>query len=165
MKKAILMALALLMILSFVSFTACGGGKENETTPALTKTQGQNPTGTTAKPTKTSGDAESFGNIPIYPGSEQIIKLTSDEETLNDKPAIMEHRTYSTNGKVNDVADFYRDKMPANGWNETMWSELGGAGFMGQYEKNGGDQIVVLGIAENTQNGGTVYNIDWKYVK
>jgi hypothetical protein len=167
MKKAILMALALLMILSFVSFTACKGGDKEETTPALTKTQGQNPTGTAAQTTQQpSGGGESWGDIPIYPGSDKVFSITGDEnETLNDKPAVMEHRTYSTNGKVNDVADFYKDKMPANGWNETMWAELGEAGYMGQYEKNGGDRIVVLGLAINTQNNGTVYNIDYKYVK
>jgi hypothetical protein len=55
--------------------------------------------------------------------------------------------------------------MPANGWNETMWTVLGETGFMGQYEKNGGDRYVVVGLAGNTQTGGTVYNIDYKYVK
>jgi hypothetical protein len=166
MKKVILMMLALLVILTCVGITACGGGKEKETTPVLTKTQGQTPTGVAPKPTQASGDAGSWGSIPIYPGSKKIIGLKSDDnETLDDKPAVMEHRTYDTGGKVDDVADFYKDKMPANGWNETMWTELGQAGYMGQYEKNGGQEIVVLGIAENTQTGGTVYNIDWKYVK
>jgi hypothetical protein len=166
MKRIILATLALLLMISFVSFTACGAPDEEETTPALTKTQGQ-PAGTTAQNTQQpSGGSESWGDIPIYPGSEKIFNITGDEnEILNDKPAVMEHRTYNTNGKLNDVADFYKDKMPANGWNETMWAELGEAGYIGQYEKNGGDRIVVLGLALNTQNNGTVYNIDYKYVK
>lgn len=167
MKKAILIAFALLMILS-ASLTACssGGGPQGATPIQL-------PTPTKAdpiplpSPTQTqqsSGGGATWGSIPIYPGSEQVIKLTSDDETLNDKPAIMEHRTYSTGANVNDVGNWYKDKMLANGWDETMWAEIH-LGFMGQYEKNGGNEIVVLGIAENSQNNGTVYNIDYKYVK
>ena len=162
MKKVILMALALLLILTCVGITACGGGKENEATPALTKTQGQSPTGTTAKPTQASGDAGNWGSIPIYPGSKKIIDLKSDDnEILDDKPAVMEHRTYDTNGNTNDVADFYKEKMPANGWDETMWSEIP-SGFMGQYQKT--DEFVGISMAPD-EKGGTVYNIDWKYVK
>ena len=40
---------------------------------------------------------------------------------------------------------FYKDKMPANGWKEVSWMEMGSdeeGGSIGQYEKDDGDAML-----------------------
>ncbi len=149
-KLTLMMALAMLVILSCASLTACtcSNGKESGTTSAQTQSQQQKPTGTTTVTTKpVSEGSESFGGIPIYPGAKLYFKASSDEgETFNDKPAVYESRMYTTSAKRVDVVAFYKDKMPANGWNETNWMEIGAEAIssMGEYEKNDGQAGAVI---------------------
>jgi hypothetical protein len=157
MKKLTLMvALALLVILSCASLTACtcSSGEQNGTTPAQT-----------AKPT--SVGSESWGDIPIYSGAKEVFKIKSDQnETLNDKPAVYEHRVYETSAKRDDVVAFYKDKMPANGWIEESWMEMGSrdqGGSIGQYDKNDGQAIAVVTCTDTDK--GTMLTLDKKSIK
>jgi uncharacterized protein YceK len=165
MKKLILMVIVLSVILGCISVTACSSGKENGTTPAQTQPQQQNPTATaTAKPA--SGSSESFGGIPIYPGAKLYFKASSDEsETFNDKPAVYESRMYTTSANRGDVVAFYKDKMPANGWNETNWMEIGAEAIssIGEYEKNDGQAGAVIQCSDTDKE--TMLKIDLKYIK
>jgi hypothetical protein len=164
MKKIGLMAIALLVILGGV--TACSGGKkEKETTTTQTQANQQGTVTTSTKPV--SGSSTSWRDMPIYPGSKEYFKISSDEsETVNDKPAIYESRMYETSDKKDQVVTFYKDKMAANGWTEKSWMDLGSEGqesSLAEYEKNGGDNIAVVQISNTDKN--TLIKLDTKYPK
>ena len=167
MKKVILLMLLLVIILSCVIITSCTCGKVSDIIPALTKTQGQaqtqqtTPTKTTAQTTKPSGNAESFGDIPIYPGADQLYKMKG-EEPMDGKSATVEHRLYGTSDSPDKVVAFYKKEMPANGWNETFWSESDLLN-MGTYEKNGQQSVAVIAITSN-EEGGSNITLDKKTV-
>jgi hypothetical protein len=168
MKKVILRVLALLLILTCVSISACGGGGEKGTTSAQTQVQQQNLTGTASTTIKpVSGGSESFGGVPIYPGAKETFKIKSDQnETLNDKPAIYENRMYTTSAKRADVVAFYKDKMPANGWIEESWMEMGSGdkgGSIGQYDKKDGQAYAVVTCSDTDKEA--LLKIDLKYLK
>jgi hypothetical protein len=186
MKIVLAILVVLSVVLSSVGMTACscGGGGKNTPAPAqtqkMTTTAGSNGSGTntiasaqtqaTQKTTTTASSvADGSWGVPIYPGSKQVIKLRSDkDETLNDKPAVMEHRMFTTSAKMDDVAAFYKDKMSANGWEETSWMDMGsgdGGGFIAQFDKNNEQEIAVISCAGGSSEGGTTINVDWKYIK
>jgi len=165
-KSKLIVSLALLVLLTCICIFASSCGKENETTPA--QAQQQNQTGTTAQTAKpTSVISGGWGDIPIYPGAKEVFKLISDQdETLNDQPAIFEHRMYELSAKRVDVVAFYKDKMPANGWKETSWMEMGSGGEGGsiaQYDKNDGQAMAVVTCTDTDE--GTVLTLDKKSIK
>jgi hypothetical protein len=165
MKKVILITLGLLVILGCVGIMGCSSGKVNETTAA--QTQSNQPGATTSSTKTVSGNSGSWRDMPIYPGSKEYFKISSDEdETVNDKPAVYESRMYETSANKDDVVAYYKDKMAANGWTEKSWMELGSEGqesSMGEYEKNGGDNIAVVQISDTDK--GTLIKLDTKYPK
>ena len=168
MKKVILIMLLLVIILSCVGITACTCGKESEIISALkdaqeqAQNQQQTPAKTTAQSTKPSGDAESFGDIPIYPGAKQLYKIKG-EEPMDGQAATVEHRLYGTSDSTDKVVAFYKKEMPANGWTETFWSESDLLN-MGTFEKNGQQSVAVIAISSN-EEGGSNLTIDKKTVK
>jgi len=153
------------MILGSIGMTACNGSKEENETTTKTQTNQQEGMTTSTKPVQ--GNSGSWRDMPIYPGSKEYFKISSDEdETVNDKPAIYESRMYETSAKKDDVVAYYKDKMTANGWTEKSWMELGSEGqgsSMGEYEKNGGDNIAVVQISDTDK--GTLIKLDTKYPK
>jgi len=165
LRKIILVTLALLVMTGSISISACSNGKEGNETATKTQTNLQTTATTSTKPV--SGNSGSWRDMPIYPGSKEVFKISSDEsETVNDKPAVYESRMYETSDKGDDVIAFYKDKMAANGWTEKMWMELGSEGegsSIGEYEKNGGDNIAVVQISDTDE--GTMIKLDTKYPK
>lgn len=161
MKKLILVLVAVLMLASVI--TACGCPKEEGGAPTITSAQGQKTTSTSIKTTKESSGGDAGWDIPIYPGADQVIKMKTDEDT-SDGPRTLEHRMYTTGDSPSDVADFYQDKMPANGWEQEYWTEImAGSGYMGQFKK-GDKDTAVIGIADDSK-GGTVINLDRSHYK
>jgi hypothetical protein len=170
MKKVIIIMIALLTVLSCVGITACSSGKE-DVAPTQTQSQQQKTTGVASTTTQSqstissSGISAGWGDMPIYSGAQENIKVSSDKnETVNSKPAIYESRMYTTSDKRDKVVAFYKDKMPANGWKETSWTktEVGDKGSsLGQYDKNGGDSLAVLQISDTDK--GTLIKLDKKY--
>ena len=165
MKKTIMVALALLAMLSSIGLNACSSGKEENSTATQTQTNQQGTTTTSTKPV--SGNSGSWRDMPIYPGSKELFNISSDEDELvNDKPAVYESRMYETSDKSDEVIAFYKDKMSTNGWTEKMWMDIGSGdqgGAMGEYEKNGGDNIAVVQISDTDK--GTMIKLDTKYPK
>jgi hypothetical protein len=165
MKKVILTAITLFVILGCFGITACSSGKENGNTTTQTQSNQQATATPSTKPV--SGNSASWRDMPIYPGSKEYFKISSDEsEMVNDKPAIYESRMYETSDKKDDVVAFYKDKMSANGWTVKSWMELGSEGegtSMGEYEKNDGDNIAVIQISDAEK--GTLIKLDTKYPK
>jgi hypothetical protein len=173
-KKFILaMGLALLFVLTVTSVMACGGGGGTPSITAQTQSQPQKTTGAvaaTAQPQSggnSSASGAGWSDMPIYPGAKENMKVKSDEdETINDKPAVYESRMYMTQDNKDKVVAFYKEKMAANGWEETDWTdtEAGDKGSsIGQYEKNGGDSGAVLQISDTGK--GTLIKMDKKYAK
>jgi hypothetical protein len=167
MKRVILTVITLCVILGCFGITACSSGKENGNTTTQTQSNQQATATPSTKPVSVN-NASWRDDMPIYPGSKEYFKAKSDEsETVNDKPAVYESRMYETSAKKDDVAAFYKDKMAAIGWTETTWVELGsegeGSSTMGEYEKNGGDNVAVIQISDTGK--GTMIKLDTKYPK
>jgi hypothetical protein len=173
MKKTISIVIALLVILSCVGTTACDSEKEKGATQTQTQSQQQKTTGAAPKTTQpqsagsAGGSSAGWSDMPIYPGAQENMKVSSDKnETINNKPAVIESRMYTTSDKRDNVVAFFKDKMPANGWKETVWTEtkVGDKGSsIGQYDKNGGDSISIVQISDTDK--GTLIKLDKKYPK
>jgi hypothetical protein len=80
--------------------------------------------------------------MPIYPGDKEIQKGNWAIPPTQGDYASFEWRYYSTSEDLNKVSDFYRNQMPANGWEEmgTMASK-DVAWFM--YQKNNEQQAAM----------------------
>jgi hypothetical protein len=170
MKKIALMALALLAVLGCAALTACSSKNETGTASTPTQSPQQETTRTASSTTKpVSGSSGSFGGIPIYPGAKQIMSIVSDkDEVLNDKPAVFEHRVYTTSDKRDKVVAFYKDKMPASGWTEASWMDMGSeamGGSIGEYDRNDGQAAAVISCADGDKEGGVLLTMDLKYIK
>jgi hypothetical protein len=105
---------------------------------------------------------ENFGDIPIYPGCTQLMKITGDEDN-DGQPGILDHRIYITSDSVEKVVNFYKTQMPLNGWNEDMWAES--TITIGSYSKSEKNSAAVIGIAPADAKGGTNITVDKKYSK
>ena len=92
------------MALVCLSVTACGKKAETEDT------------GGSSAPAEKSGSGY---DIPVYPGAEKVEKRDDERtspmfqaEQYND----VEFRAYLTDDAADTVADFYKERMPENGW-------------------------------------------------
>jgi hypothetical protein len=159
MKKIFLVTLALILVLFGASVTACGSKDIGlgDNTIHIPDSEGGGDI-TLQGGGKTP---ENFGDIPLYPGSEQIMKITADE-TMDGQPGILDHRVYLTSDSVEKVISFYKEKMPGNGWTEESWYES--TINMGTYNK-GEQNIAVIGVVPADAQGSTNITIDKKYVK
>jgi len=156
MKKVLLVTLALALVLLGTSLTACGKTGINSTIHIPDSEGGGDITVSGGGKTP-----ENFGDIPTYPGSSQISKVTAEEE-MNGQPGILDIRMYTTSDSPEKVVSFYKDKMPGNGWTEDSWYE--GNINMGSYSK-GETSIAVVSVSAGDTNGGAIISISKKYVK
>jgi hypothetical protein len=163
MKKVLLVTLALVLVLICIGATACGkkgidlGGGPG--TIHIPDSEGGGDI-TLQGGGKTP---ENFGDIPLYPGSVQLLKLTGDEDN-NGQPGILDHRMYSTSDSVEKVIAFYKAQMPANGWTEESWAEASVIN-MGTYNKAEKQSVAVIGVVPADAQGGTSITVDKKYSK
>jgi hypothetical protein len=163
MKKVLLVALALVLVLLCVSFTACGKKGINIEGPGGEIHISQ-PSGSAAITLQPGGKTpESFGDIPIYPKSTQLYKITGEEE-IDGQPGILDHRMYSTSDSVEKVVSFYKTQMPLNGWTEETWAE-GTTLNMGVYNKTEKQSAAVVAVVPGDANGTNTITIDKKYLK
>jgi hypothetical protein len=158
MNKVLLVILAFALVLLGSSVTACGKGIGiNNTSIHIS-----NPDGGGDITMQAGGKTpENFGDIPTYPGSSQISKVTGNED-MNGQPGVLDIRMYSTNDNPDKVVSFYKDKMPGNGWTEDSWYE--GDINMGSYNK-GETSLAVISISAGDTKGGAIISISKKYVK
>ncbi len=161
MKKILLVTLALILVLVGASVTACTCGKKGisvgENSIRIPNSEGGGDI-TFQGGGKTP---ENFGDIPIYPGCEQVAKVTAAED-MNGKPGTLDHRMYITKDSAEKVISFYKEKMIGNGWTEESWYES--TINMGTYNK-GEEAIAVIAIAAADAEGSTSIIVDKKYVK
>ncbi len=151
MKRLMVLMLVLMLALGCVSIAACGGGGDDETGQATgggtEVTQGQE------TPEKTGGTSVSgeftWSDIPVYPGAgeEETFSMAAAGGQTGDFERI-EWRYYSTGDNVSKVADFYKSKMPGNGWSEVMAMEMNEVWY-GYWEKNDSKTGAYIGVAED----------------
>lgn len=143
MKKISLLFVGI-AVLALVLVGACGGDGDDETSAAQTSAQTSNPTTqpsssepetTTTESSGSNGGGLTWNDMPIYGGADQIQKgswsIPADEGDYSK----VEWRYYETGDSIEDVVDFYKDKMPDNGWQEMMWMDVMEAAW-GFYTKN-----------------------------
>jgi hypothetical protein len=161
MKKVLLVTLALVLVLVCISATACGKKGISVGGPGtihITDSEGGGDI-TFQGGGKTP---ENFGDIPIYPGCEQVAKITGNEE-MDGKPGILDHRMYITSDSVEKVIAFYKAQMPVNGWTEEGWYES--TINMGTYNKSEKQSVAVIAVVPADAQGGTSITVDKKYLK
>ncbi len=176
--------LGLTILMLALALAACGGGDDEgednggdeDGSPAATKTVEAGDTETpevaeTEEPEETEepssggggGDA-TLSDIPVYPGADKTGDYSSSDAPLPlfggdldvEDWEDSEWAVYETGDSVDDVAAFYKDKMPDNGWDEEGWfdtSVLEGAAW-GSFTRDGGDSaawVFVSGTDDKTE--------------
>ena len=66
----------------------------------------------------------SWADFPIYPGADRQYEAFFMFPQLEDDEYIMEWRYYRTSADSDDVIDFYRDRMPGQGWDEMGFFQM-----------------------------------------
>ncbi len=158
--------LGLIVLTLALALAACGGGDdegeenggEDQETPAATKTveaEGTPGVAETQEPEKTEepsgggGGGATLSDVPVYPGADKTGDFSSDDVPLPlfsgdvdvEDWEQSEWATYETGDSVDAVADFYKDKMPDNGWDEEGWFDVsfGEGAAWGNYTRDDGD--------------------------
>ena len=169
----------LIVLMLAIALAACGGGNDEEgngggekETPAATKTVEAGETQEAAETPKATETAEaeqpsggggaSLGDVPVYPGAEKTGDYSGSDVPLpllgegldTEEYKTSEWAVYETGDSVDDVAAFYKSKMPDNGWKEENWfdtSVLGGGAAWGSYTRDNGDTAawVVVGGSDD----------------
>jgi len=164
-----------------LALAACGGGDDVENdggggkeTPAATKTAEAGATqepAETAEATKTAeaeepsgGGGGSLGDVPVYPGADKTGDYSGSDVPLpllgegldTEEYKTSEWAVYETGDSVDDVAAFYKSKMPDNGWKEENWfdTSIGDGAAWGGYTKNDGDNaawVAISGSGDKTE--------------
>ena len=160
--------LGLTVLVLALALAACGGGGEEEeeegpgereATPAATKTVEAEETpevAETPEAEKPSGGGEaSLGGVPVYPGAEKIGEYSGEyslpligEGLETGEYSDVKWAVYETSDSVDDVASFYKDKMPDKGWEEEGWFEMAEVAW-GSYTRDGGNQGAWVAITAN----------------
>ena len=151
MKKSLLYVLIALMLVIGAAAVACGGGGDNgdkdSKEPTVAEEQDGTPEAEATEEEATpesSGDGASsgsFADVPVYPGateitsgewsgSEGMIPGLGSELDTEDFQKI-EFAMYETDDSLDDVFDWYKDKM--GDWNEEGSASGGSGGEAGAY--------------------------------
>ena len=164
-----------------LALAACGGGddegeEENGDgagTPAATKTVEADETEEpekTVKPEKTEepssggGGGASLGDVPVYPGADKTGGFSGDYslpslagDIGDEEYTDVEWGLYETGDSVGDVADFYKDKMPDNGWEDEGWFDftLGAEASWGSFTRDDGDSAAWIVATRNEDDDKT----------
>lgn len=153
--KKISLVFVVIPILALVLVGACGGdnGEAETTTAATTTTTSAAATTTPAQTTQPSnggggGGGLTWNDMPIYGGADQIQKgswsIPADEGDYSK----VEWRYYESGDDIDDIIDFYKDKMPDNGWEEMGWFDMQETAWGFYMKNNEKDAAYVWMIAE-----------------
>ena len=156
--------LIVISVLALVFVGSCGGNggddKTTQTTKATTTEQ------TTTKETTTketsngggSGGGFTWNDVPIYGGADEIQEFNISIPPDEGEYSRVEWRYYETGDDIDNVVNFYKDKMPDNGWEEMMWMDAGEIAY-GMYMKNNEADAAMIWVS--TDNGDTVIGL-WR---
>ena len=158
--KRISPILVVIAVLALVLVGACGGDNgEEETTAATTSaTTAATTAAQTTPPSNGGGGGLTWNDMPIYGGADQIEEFSMSFSPDEGDYSEWEWRYYETGADVEDVVDFYKDKMPDNGWDEQMWMDMGEVAY-GMYFKNNEKDAAMVWIA--TEGGDTLVGL-WR---
>jgi len=132
LKKVISLVLVVVMMLGCIGLVACGGGEEVGPPP----TEEEAPPPSEEEPTPPPpGVGLTWGDMPVYPGANQVQKVTWSIPPAEGDFLRIEWRYYETRDSVSAVATFYKSQMPGKGWEETFWMEMDEMRW-GYYAKN-----------------------------
>ena len=176
--------LGLIILTLALALAACGGGDdedgednggEEDGSPAATKTAEADDTETpevveTQEPEKTEepsgggGGSATLSDVPVYPGADKTGDWSGDDVPLPLFSGDVDVEdweqsgwaTYETGDSVDDVANFYKDKMPDNGWEEEGWFDIsfGEGAAWGNFTRDDGDSaawVFVSGTEDQTE--------------
>ena len=152
MRQKALGIMMVVVLLTTVCLAACGGdnGGNGDTTTTTTTTAAttavQTTESTTAQPSNGGGDGLTWNDMPIYPGADQIQEFSMSFSPEDEAYSEFEWRYYECGADVEDVVDFYKDKMPDNGWDEQMWADMGEIAY-GMYMKNNEKDAAMVWIS------------------
>ena len=158
--KRISPILVVIAVVALVLVGACGGenGEEETTAAATTTTAAATTTAQTTQPSNGGGGGLTWNDMPIYGGADQIEEFSMSFSPDDADYSEFEWRYYETGADVDDVIDFYKDKMPDNGWDETMWLDAGEVAY-GLYMKNNEKDAAMVWIA--AEGGDTLVGL-WR---
>ncbi|HEY98519.1 MAG TPA: hypothetical protein G4O16_10125 [Dehalococcoidia bacterium] len=156
--KKVSLVFAVLAVLSLVVVGACGGdnGTQETTKPSSSQTTQPTSAPQSTQPSNGGGGGLTWNDMPVYGGADQIQRGTWSIPADEGDYSKVEWRYYETGDDLDDVVNFYKDKMPDNGWTEVMWMDAGDVAW-GMYMKNnekdaayvwmmaeGGDTVIAL---------------------
>ena len=146
--KRISPILVVIAVVALVLVGACGGenGEEETTAAATTTTAAATTTTQTTQPSNGGGGGLTWNDMPIYGGADQIEEFSMSFSPDDADYSEFEWRYYETGADVEDVIDFYKDEMPDNGWDETMWLDAGEIAY-GLYMKNNEKDAAMVWIS------------------
>jgi hypothetical protein len=142
--KKVTLVFVIISVLALLLVGSCGGDGDNEeTTPAQTSAQTSaqttQPTSSEAEPTTDSSSSGNGGftwdDVPIYGGADEIHEFNISIPPEEGEYSKVEWRYYETGDDIDDVIDFYKDKMQDNGWDEMMWMDMDVIAY-GMFVKN-----------------------------
>jgi hypothetical protein len=100
-----------------------GEGLEASNGDEKPSTNGDGATDDEALP-PSSGSGATWNDIPEYPGADQISLGAWAVPPAEGEWSEIEWRYFQTSDAPDEVASFYRSRMPQNGWEETAWFEV-----------------------------------------
>ena len=158
--KRISPILVVIAVLALVLVGACGGdnGEEETTATTTAATSAATTTAQTTQPSNGGGGGLTWNDMPIYGGADQIEEFSMSFSPDEGDYSEWEWRYYETGADIDDVIDFYKDKMPDNGWDEQMWADMGEVAY-GMYFKNNEKDAAMVWIA--TEGGDTLVGL-WR---
>jgi hypothetical protein len=141
--KKIALILMMISILALVSLGACGGNGGDEETSQSTAATTTEKTTTQETSNGGGGGGLTWNDMPIYGGADQIQKGSWSIPAEEGDYSKVEWRYYETGDDVGDIVDFYKDKMPDNGWSEMMWMDVEDVAY-GMYTKNNEEDAAMI---------------------
>ncbi len=152
--KKLSLVFVVITILALVTVGACGGGNgEKETTAATTAaTSAATTAAQTTEPSNGGGGGGgdfTWDDMPVYGGADHIQEFNMSFAPDESEYSKFEWRYYESNASVDDIVDFYKDKMPENGWDEQMWMDMGEIAY-GMYMKNNEKDAAMVWISRDS---------------
>lgn len=153
--KKIALVFVIIAVLSLLTVGACGGNGDNEETTPQTSAQTSQPSSsepeTTTESSNGGGGSLTWNDMPVYGGADQVQKgswsIPADEGGYSK----VEWRYYETGDSIDKVVDFYKDKMPDNGWDEMGWFDIQEAAW-GMYTKNNEKDAAYVWMSKEDNN-------------
>jgi|WetSurMetagenome_2_1015567.scaffolds.fasta_scaffold58554_2 hypothetical protein len=103
------------------------------------------------------GTGDIWSDIPVYPNAHAAEDSGFEMSVGGDESfSQIEWRFYATSDDYTGVVDFYKEKMPANGWTKMMWLDSEEMSY-GSFQKNNETKLCLVYVVNS--EGDTGINI------